>query len=217
MGEKENEMSPPRSLFVLVAFVVVAHVVAPGATAQTADSAPTPTTAVSAGSSGGESAPTDGSAKPWPQEPNGFHGVAFGSSVGDAKTVVPEATWSSNGRMGIVSLALGKVQLTAGLTFNNSGFFKARMVFSNEDYEAVKEAAITMYGPPHGVEHSEIQNPEGETCQQETLTWHGNVASVVLSRCGDQVDVGVLVVSRATPEPSARDAEAGKRTAPGHP
>jgi hypothetical protein len=210
-------MRPPCLHFVLVAFVVVAHLVPPGATAQTAESVPTPTTPVSAGSTGNESASTDGSAKTWSQEPNGFHGVAFGSSVNDAKTILPEATWSSNGRMGIVPLALGKVQLTAGLMFSAGGFFKARMVFSNEDYEALKESTITTYGPPHGVEHSEIENPSGEKCQQEILTWHGNVATVVLSRCGDQVDVGVLVVSRTTPEQSAQGAEAGKKPAPGHP
>jgi len=157
---------------------------------------------------------------PWPQEPTGFKNLPFGSSRKVAASFLHLNTGSLlrpklddcsrfENTPCVLTIDAGGFKLTVYLQFANKAFADAVGSFPSENYPAVREMFISLYGPPQDVKESDVQNRIGGTFKQETLHWNGNHAYVTLSHYGSTVtngSFGVGLLSVIEAERAAQEA-----------
>jgi hypothetical protein len=117
----------------------------------------------------------------WPQEPDGFHNIKFGSRKEDAERFVTfdhygfiGGGWGTNldtayPTLGITHFSLGGAEITASLIFTpGDGCHCFEGTFPAEQFDIVKSSFVSMYGQPHEVEH--LDHYEAKV---ESLLWYG--------------------------------------------
>lgn len=96
--------------------------------------------------------------KPWPQEPAGFRGVPWGSSIADVKKAFPEGYVHSTGiRFQVDRFEVGTVKTKLYIYFKGRGADKTGgslwnidMEFPFADMSTMREVFVAKYGPPTG-------------------------------------------------------------------
>ena len=106
----------------------------------------------------------DPSAGEWPQEPDGFYNIKFGSTKEEAEKVVtferygitrdnwgltPEDPYPT---LGVAHFNVGGVRISASLIFHPArGLQCIQGTFPTDQFEAVQSAFLKLYGKPHEV------------------------------------------------------------------
>lgn len=135
--------------------------------------------------------------KQWPQEPDGFKRIKFGSTEVEAKAIARiERCYSieRSQRSCPLEIPLGGSTMGISLMFSGDKFVTAMGGFRSNAFEDVRAAFFETYGKPHHTTQETVQNRLGGTFQNETHSWYGKSVIVLLSRFGDTLDRGMFVV-----------------------
>ena len=129
-------------------------------------------------------------AAPW-NEPDGYHGMAWGTSVDDAKATLNTTGLACLGSDYCVEATTdGSVPVYLGLTFRYGGLVMATLVFPSRHYESLRDLFLERYGAPTSTIDEQQPYRRGELVRNEILVWSGRQASVILRRYGSEFDEG---------------------------
>jgi len=117
--------------------------------------------------------------KPWPQEPAGFRGVPWASSIADVRKAIPEGYVHSTGirfqvdrfEVGTVTTRLYIYFKTVGANMTGGGLWNIDMEFPLSDMSNMNEILVAKYGPPTG-----YRTEDGDRLMQ----WQGKQVRIEL-------------------------------------
>jgi hypothetical protein len=193
------------------AFVAIAMLVAPGATAG-------PRTRLKP-----KPAPPT-----WTKEPDAYRGIPWGTSLQAAKEQADihtchceDETWhpidcpetgSSPVRVCHGGLVAGDIWLQERWSFTNDRFGGVDFGFESAIYEKLRDIFIERYGPPTDTLDGVFQNRMGAKVSNPTLVWDGKTVAITLSRFADTLDKGHgAVMTRAMVQQHAAAEERARK------
>ena len=137
----------------------------------------------------------------WPQEPNGFKGVAFGASAADLQKVIHARC---TGTKEIRSCFTREIQPFNWVDLVFRGDHLARVVaeIPSADFDSIRSLFIEKYGPPHTETHEPVQNLMGAQYDNVILRWMGDGINITLKRFGETLTEGAVIF--VTPAESAQ-------------
>ena len=133
------------------------------------------------------------------EEPSGFQNVPFGSSEGFIRERHPDVGCSQrkdqyDDILCLKSLSIGDIPVDVLFTLIGK-WGERRMVavdisFAAKNYPALRQAFIDRFGPTADTKRTRLRSNLGVEYEQETLTWTGTRASVLLARFADNLTEG---------------------------
>ena len=156
--------------------------------------------------------------KAWPEEPDGFKGVKFGSSVAEARSVLEFSQCFRADEQKPTTCPLtvdtGEFEMNVFLLFVDDKLVTVVGGFPSKNYSGARGIFVEKYGAPHESLKDVVQNGMGAKFDREQLTWVGKNSRVSLSQYGEKISEGVFMVSLANPpDPAKQIRDAQKKKA----
>jgi hypothetical protein len=136
------------------------------------------------------------------QEPDGFLGIKWGTSVEDARKTLQNI--SSNHFSGFTDLGGGKLVFTDSLggvitkfhfSFENDKFTDVLLRFDSKDFQTMEEIFVKRYGKAAQSDTSAVANAMATKFVNKKLYWLGKTVYIYLFKYGNTIRDGGAIIA----------------------
>ena len=136
--------------------------------------------------------------KKWPQEPDGFMGLKFGSSEADALQLFPRLQCKSDRDMGArhcyMVYHLDEAQIEQLLWFVDGKLVNVTSKFKPECFETIKDVFVARFGQPHRSKAEELRTALNASYSNETVTWESELVFITVEKYHLRIPEGFFEV-----------------------